>query len=152
MLSILFDISVAFGIFFLLLGIFITWHIVRLKKYPTGQTSRIDKICLLWFVLTQEDKLVKNFPWLMNDEFENVNSQPTERESYGLSKSFSTEHFNSGTPIILVENEFDRDQVISALKYLHDSSDIDTDFTMVNTLVHLYKNPDLIKIREPNIN
>lgn len=147
MSNVLSGILALLGMFFTLIGVFVVWHIARPQKQPADESNRINKIRLLWFALTREDKFVEGFPWLKNDEWENVNPLPVKRETYGLATSLSVGHFVPGTPLILVENEYDRDQVVAALKYLHDSSDIDTDFVMVNTLVHLHHNPDLIMVK-----
>ena len=48
---------------------------------------------------------------------------------------------------IVVETERDKQQVLAAFKYLHDNFSIDTDFIAVNTLVHVYSNPDMVKVR-----
>jgi len=46
---------------------------------------------------------------------------------------------------IVVESEHDKQQLLLALKYLHDG-DIDTDYMAVNSLVHMYENPDMIEV------
>ena len=47
---------------------------------------------------------------------------------------------------IVVPTYFDRDQIMLAAKYLHDNRTIDTDLMAVNTLVHIYQNPDLFLV------
>jgi len=46
---------------------------------------------------------------------------------------------------IVVPTEYDKEQLLLALKYLHDQ-DIDTSFLSVSMLVHLYQQPDKIKV------
>lgn len=48
---------------------------------------------------------------------------------------------------IVVPTERDREQVLAAIKYLHDNISINTDFYAVNTLVHLYQIPERIKVK-----
>ena len=48
---------------------------------------------------------------------------------------------------IVVPTEYDKEQLLKASRYLHDCSGIDTDFYAINTLVHLYLNPDLIEVQ-----
>lgn len=47
---------------------------------------------------------------------------------------------------VIVPTEYDKEQLLLAIKYLHDNPLIDTDILAVNTLVHLYLNPDLIEV------
>ena len=47
---------------------------------------------------------------------------------------------------IKVPTEYDKEQLLLAIKYLHDLRNIDTDYVMINTLVHLYHAPDLIEV------
>ena len=49
---------------------------------------------------------------------------------------------------IRVASQHDKDQLLMALEYLHDCY-IDTDFLAVNSLVHLYTNPDKIIVDPP---
>lgn len=56
----------------MLFGLFIAFHILRPQKAPADSSNRINKIRLLWFCLTREDLFVDTFPWLRNDELENV--------------------------------------------------------------------------------
>lgn len=48
---------------------------------------------------------------------------------------------------IVVPTQRDKEQLLLALKYLHDCY-IDTDFYGVNSLVHLYLDPDKIKVND----
>ena len=54
------------------IGLFVIFHVVRSQKEPTDISNRINKIRLIWFVLTREDLFVDSFPWLKNDELENL--------------------------------------------------------------------------------
>ena len=47
---------------------------------------------------------------------------------------------------IVVNNEYTKNQLILALEYIHHLREIDTDFEVVNTLAHMYRNPDLISV------
>lgn len=49
---------------------------------------------------------------------------------------------------IVVPSEFDKAQLLLASEYLHDNRLIDTDLMAVNTLVHLYENPDIIVVKD----
>ncbi len=48
---------------------------------------------------------------------------------------------------IVVPTERDKDQLLRAIKYLHDNRTIDTNYYAVNTLVHMYNVPELIRVR-----
>jgi hypothetical protein len=69
MLSLLLQIA---GILPLLLGLFVIFHIARPQHEPADTSNRINKIRLLWFVLTREELFVGTFPWLKKDELDNV--------------------------------------------------------------------------------
>lgn len=56
-----------------LIGLFVIWHVARGQRSPADTSNRINKIRLLWFALTREDKLAPHLPWLRRDEWENVN-------------------------------------------------------------------------------
>lgn len=67
------------GLITTLLGTFTLWHLLRSKKAPADASNRINHIrlwwfalTLWWFALTREDKFVGQFPWMKNDEWENV--------------------------------------------------------------------------------
>jgi hypothetical protein len=47
---------------------------------------------------------------------------------------------------ITVDSEESKKQLMLALAYIHDWADVDTNFVAVNTLIHLYKNPNLITV------
>ncbi len=55
-----------------LIGLFILFHVFRGQRSPADTSNRINKIRLLWFVLTREDLFVGTFPWLKHDEHYNV--------------------------------------------------------------------------------
>ena len=61
---------------FALVGLFVIYHVVRSQRPPADASNRINKIRLLWFVLTREDLFVDTFPWLKNDEQQNVDGSP----------------------------------------------------------------------------
>lgn len=56
------------------IGLFVIYHIFRPQTSPADISNRINKIRLLWFVLTREELFVNTFPWLKNDELENLKS------------------------------------------------------------------------------
>lgn len=60
------------GLFLTLIGLFTVYHLVRPQKSPADTSNRINAIRLWWFALTREDLFVDRFPWLKNDELENV--------------------------------------------------------------------------------
>lgn len=55
-----------------LIGLFVIYHVIRSQRPPADTSNRINKIRLLWFVLTREDMFAGWFPWLMRDELANV--------------------------------------------------------------------------------
>lgn len=55
-----------------LIGMFVMFHLLRPQKAPADKTNRINKIRLFWFALTRENLFVGTFPWLKNDELDNV--------------------------------------------------------------------------------
>lgn len=63
------------GLLPLLLGLFVVWHIARPQRPPADTSNRINKIRLLWFVLTREELFVGAFPWLKHDELNNINKE-----------------------------------------------------------------------------
>ena len=50
-----------------LIGLFIIFHIARPQREPADTSNRINKIRLLWFVLTREELFIDTFPWLQKD-------------------------------------------------------------------------------------
>lgn len=73
MLELLYIVLAVSGLFLTLLGAFTLFHILRPQKSPADSSNRINKVRLWWFALTREDKFVDGFPWLKNDEWENIN-------------------------------------------------------------------------------
>jgi hypothetical protein len=56
-----------------LLGTLVIYNVfVRGKRGPADKSNRINHLRLVWFALTREDKFVGQFPWLKNDEWENM--------------------------------------------------------------------------------
>lgn len=55
-----------------IIGFFVIYHVFRSQELPADKSNRINKIRLLWFALTRENLFVDIFPWLKNDEFENM--------------------------------------------------------------------------------
>jgi len=54
-------------------GFLVLFHVfVRGKKAPADTSNRINHLRLIWFALNREDLFADLFPWLKNDEFENV--------------------------------------------------------------------------------
>ena len=60
------------GLVPLSIGLFVMWHIMRPQKSPADNSNRINKIRLFWFALTREELFVDTFPWLKNDELDNI--------------------------------------------------------------------------------
>jgi len=52
---------------------------------------------------------------------------------------------------IIVPDEYSKEQLLLALKYVHDIRTLDTDILAVNTLAHMYQVPDRITVN-PNHN
>lgn len=71
-LPILLLVLVAAGLLLTLLGLFVVFHIFRTQRTPADASNRINKIRLVWFVLTREELFVGTFPWLKNDELDNL--------------------------------------------------------------------------------
>jgi hypothetical protein len=55
-----------------LLGSVMLFHMLRPQKSPADTSNRINKLRLVWFAMTREELFVDTFPWLKNDELENV--------------------------------------------------------------------------------
>lgn len=72
MLELAFVVALIASMPVLAIGLFVLFHIFRPQRNPADTTNRINKIRLLWFVLTREELFVDTFPWLKNDELENV--------------------------------------------------------------------------------
>lgn len=50
---------------------------------------------------------------------------------------------------IVVPTEYDKEQLLKAFRYIHYLHDIDPDYMAVNTIMHLYQCPELIKVKTP---
>ena len=55
-----------------LVGLLFAFHLAKSKKWPMDASNRINHIRLVWFALTRPDLFVDVFPWLRNDELDNV--------------------------------------------------------------------------------
>lgn len=55
-----------------LIGMFVLFHLFRSQHEPADTSNRINKIRLFWFVMTREELFVDKFPWLTNDEYDNI--------------------------------------------------------------------------------
>jgi nucleoside recognition membrane protein YjiH len=56
-----------------LIGILFIFHVfIRAKKSPADKSNRINHFRLVWFALTRENLFVHHFPWMENDEHDNV--------------------------------------------------------------------------------
>lgn len=61
------------GMFMIVVGLLTMFHLfVRSKRAPMDSSNRINHLRLWWFVLTRPELFVSTFPWLKNDEFDNV--------------------------------------------------------------------------------
>jgi hypothetical protein len=62
-----------------LVALFGAWVLVMLGKSlrePADTSNRINRVRLLWFVLTRPELFVDAFPWLKRDEQDNVKGTP----------------------------------------------------------------------------
>lgn len=75
MTSILYVLA-AVGLFllgvFAAFGFFVVSCIFQAKELPMDTSNRINHIRLIWFVLTRPELFVGAFPWLANDELDNL--------------------------------------------------------------------------------
>ena len=55
-----------------LIGLFTLYHLLRPQHAPADVSNRINAIRLWWWALTREEEFVEQYPWLENDEHENV--------------------------------------------------------------------------------
>lgn len=67
------------------LGGLVFFHILRPQRRPADRSNRINKVRLVWFALTREDLFAAtgNYPWLLNDEYENVKDVKSVKPSQG---------------------------------------------------------------------
>lgn len=54
------------------LGLLVVFSIMRKQQKPADQSNRINKVRLIWFALTRENEFTDLYPWLKNDERENM--------------------------------------------------------------------------------
>jgi hypothetical protein len=47
---------------------------------------------------------------------------------------------------IIVPSQYDKDQLLRAFEYIHDSRTLDSDYLAVNYIMHLYEHPEKIII------
>jgi len=62
-----------------LVTLFGAWVLVMLGKglrAPADTSNRINRVRLLWFVLTRPELFVDAFPWLKHDELDNIQGAP----------------------------------------------------------------------------
>lgn len=71
-LLILLFVIIALLIPFSMLGLLVVFSIMRKQQKPADQSNRINKIRLIWFALTRENEFTELYPWLKNDEKENM--------------------------------------------------------------------------------
>ena len=55
-----------------LIGLFTFYHWFRPQHAPADKSNRINAIRLWWFALTREELFIETFPWLENDELDNM--------------------------------------------------------------------------------
>jgi hypothetical protein len=60
------------GLFPLLLGLFVLWHLMRPARAPADASNRINRVRLVWFALTRPELFVGVFPWLGRDDLDNL--------------------------------------------------------------------------------
>ena len=49
---------------------------------------------------------------------------------------------------IIVPREYDKEQLLKAFEYIHDIRTLDTDYIAVNTVAHIYCEPNIIIVDE----
>ena len=60
------------GLFATGLGLLVLFHVIRPQKAPADKSNRINKLRLIWFAMKHEDKFVDLFPWLKEDEMDQL--------------------------------------------------------------------------------
>lgn len=55
--------------------LFSLYSVFRPQRYPADQSNRINKLILIWFVLTREDLFVGILPFLGKDLLENFTDE-----------------------------------------------------------------------------
>jgi len=68
---------IAFMIVPALMGLLVFTNIfIMNKKPPMDESNRINHLRLIWWAITKPHTFVHLYPWLKNDEGENVESEP----------------------------------------------------------------------------
>lgn len=60
------------GLFPALIGVLTMFYWFIPKRSPADTSNRINSIRLWWFALTRPELFVGVFPWLKNDELDNI--------------------------------------------------------------------------------
>lgn len=63
------------GLFATSLGLLVLYHVIRPQKAPADPSNRINKLRLIWFAMKHEDRFVDVFPWLKEDETDQLNKK-----------------------------------------------------------------------------
>ena len=48
---------------------------------------------------------------------------------------------------IIVPSQFEKDELLKAFRYIHNLREVDPDYLAVNTLMHMYLEPDKIEVQ-----
>ena len=67
------------GIFATAIGLITLVQFARTQSLPADKSNRINHIRLWWFALTRPELFVDTFPWLKNDELENMEQKKNEK-------------------------------------------------------------------------
>lgn len=60
------------GIIATFIGFVTLMQFARNKLPPADESNRINHIRLWWFVITRPELFVNTFPWMKNDEYDNI--------------------------------------------------------------------------------
>jgi hypothetical protein len=60
----------------LLLGTLGAVHVLRTPEPPLDQSNLFNRLRVVWFSFSRQADMVRQFPWLLRDEWQNVNQQP----------------------------------------------------------------------------
>jgi hypothetical protein len=66
------------GILMTAIGLITFIQFARTKPAPADSSNRINHIRLWWFALTRPELFVDTFPWMRNDELENMETKDGE--------------------------------------------------------------------------
>jgi hypothetical protein len=66
------------GIAGTLVGLITFVHLFKGLRAPADESNRINHIRLWWFSLTRPELFAGTFPWMLNDEYDNVKHHHTE--------------------------------------------------------------------------